>query len=99
MGPDNRDRQPMTTPNKFQIALHYDITQYLAEKGVAFQNGQIERNTEIVLTIHIDGTDMYIFTDGAEFTAHAGRTSFEKPAFRNNAELAAAVMEFVRTLN
>lgn len=88
----------MTAPNKFQIALHYEMTQHLVAMGVAVENGQIARSNEMVLTIRFGKTEAFIFMDGVEFTGDAGRMSIERRSFRNNAELSAAAMDFLRTL-
>lgn len=88
----------MTIPNKFQIALHYEMTQHLMAKGITFESGQIERSNENVLTIVFDKADIYIFMDGVEFTGDAGRRSLERRSFRNNAELTAAAMDALRQL-
>lgn len=88
----------MAVPNKFQIALHYDVTQYLSEKHIAFENGRIERANEMVLTVQFGGTQLYIFMDGAEFAGTTKRASFERRAFRNNVELASGVMDHLRLL-
>jgi hypothetical protein len=87
----------MTIPNKFQIALHYEMSQHLTAKGIAYESGQIERSNETVLTIGFDNAEIYIFMDGVEFTG-AGRRSLERRSFKNNAELTAAAMDVLRAL-
>lgn len=88
----------MTTPNKFQIALHYEMIQHLAVKGVAYESGQIERSNETVLTVRFGNTEVFIFMDGVEFTGDQGRQSLERRLFRNNAELTTAAMDVLRGL-
>lgn len=88
----------MTIPNKFQIALHYEMSQHLTAKGIAYKSGQIERSNETVLTIGFGANEAFIFMDGVEFTGNAGRQSLERRSFKNNAELTTATMDVLRKL-